>query len=779
MIHMHPSHLADLRRSGLAEETIRAAGIYTVPPREIGKKLGGGDAGVVSAYAIPYPWVEGFERLRCFYDEGKTGPKYRQPPGTTNHLYCPSTINLAGAEPLIIAEGEKKTLKLAQEGFPAVGIGGVWNWCERAEGYNRPKQTKPIPDFDRVNWRRTVTILFDSDGHDNRNVRLAAFRLARELSRRGATVFLLFIPPSLTWGKQGVDDFLVAHGPQALETLLKTAWTFNPAWSDAEAEIAWQTKDLTPQTPLPEKLKRLAALTPTLARLSNMEAAAILEELRARLKLRGEDLAGFKADLRAARKANGGKGEGGTKANGEPKYTANFPGLVDIVATDEGPAFLVLTPDGPTVVLTWGVEGQTVQPPPADKLPWALPRAAEVLRHIKEAEPPERLFADLINHFAGVSELPTPAYHVLQAAWVFHTYLPEVSHYSPEICLYAVPERGKSRTGKAMIYIARRGVHVESLRDAYLVRLANDCQAALFFDCMNLWQKAEKAGCEDIILGRFERGIKVPRVLYPERGPHRDTVFYDIFGPTLIATNVAVHYILDTRAIQINMPQAQRACYEAEVTPAGGLPFKERLTAWRARFLGKPVPDCRKPAPGRLGDILKPLLQMVLFVAPAYEGEFRALINDIQKSRLTDKATSLEAQIALTVADLEAKMVRGILPVKLITDTFNEGRPDREQITYQRMGRKLRGLGFEPAQTYDSAAAIVWDPEKVGKILSAYGLRKTSETSETSETSGNGGRSHQGPPDDTDISDDTDVLQRTYTKENISNFEAAPEVIEL
>jgi hypothetical protein len=209
----------------------------------------------------------------------------------------------------------------------------------------------------------------------------------------------------------GADDYLVAHGPEKLGELLKVAWEFDPAWNDIRAEINWQIRDLTPQTPLPEKLKHLAALTPTLARLSNMEAAAILEELRVNLKLRAADLAGFKADLRAARKANGGKGEGGTKANGEPKYTANFPGLVDIVVTDEGPAFLVLTPDGPTVVLTWEVEGQVVQPPRADKLPWTLPRAAEVLRYIKEAEPPERLFEDLINHFAGVSELPTPAYH--------------------------------------------------------------------------------------------------------------------------------------------------------------------------------------------------------------------------------------------------------------------------------------------------------------------------------------------------------------------------------
>jgi hypothetical protein len=81
-----------------------------------------------------------------------------------------------------------------QAGYQVVGVGGVWNWCERAEGYKRPKESRPIPDLDRVNWRRPVTILFDSDGNENRNVRLAAFRLARELARRGATVNVLFIP---------------------------------------------------------------------------------------------------------------------------------------------------------------------------------------------------------------------------------------------------------------------------------------------------------------------------------------------------------------------------------------------------------------------------------------------------------------------------------------------------------------------------------------------------------------------------------------------------------
>lgn len=217
---LHPAHLADLQQSGLTDETIRAAGIYTVTPGDIGKKVGGNDGSIVSMIAFPYPRCEGHERFKCFYEEGKGGPKYRQKKDTPNRLYLPPTVNLEGDFPLMVAEGEKKTLALNQAGIPAVGIGGVWNWCQKGEGYRKPKESRPIPDLDLVNWRRPVTIIFDSDGHDNPRVRLAAFRLAREFSRRGAAVSILFLPHGQNGEKMGADDFLVAHGPERLREML-------------------------------------------------------------------------------------------------------------------------------------------------------------------------------------------------------------------------------------------------------------------------------------------------------------------------------------------------------------------------------------------------------------------------------------------------------------------------------------------------------------------------------------------------------------------------------
>jgi hypothetical protein len=193
-----------LQQSGLTDETIRAAGLYTVPPDDIGKKLGGNDSGILSLLAFPYPGCEGNERFKCFYEEGKSGPKYRQKKETPNRLYLPPAADPLTDGPLVIAEGEKKCLALWQAGYEVVGISGVWNWCQKGEGYRKPKESRPIPDLDRVNWRRPVTIIFDSDGHDKFMVRLAAFRLARELSRMGAAVSILFYRMEKTgikWGR--------------------------------------------------------------------------------------------------------------------------------------------------------------------------------------------------------------------------------------------------------------------------------------------------------------------------------------------------------------------------------------------------------------------------------------------------------------------------------------------------------------------------------------------------------------------------------------------------
>jgi hypothetical protein len=247
------------------------------------------------------------------------------------------------------------------------------------------------------------------------------------------------------------------------------------------------------------------------------------------------------------------------------RFSANFPELVDIVASAEdcSPRFLVLDKDAPLgvqIVEAWKTPAGVVIPPPKDKLPWLLPREDWVLRYLgSDAAKDSRLFSGVVALIKKHALLPEgsanfpDAWAELVAAFVFHTHYMEAAAYSPELAFYAPPERGKSRTGRT-IAMARRGVHTETLREANLFRDSQDRGATLFIDCTGLWTKASKLGCEDILLNRFERGAKVSRVLYPERGPFADTVYFDIFGPTILASNEPLGRVLDTRCVQIDMP---------------------------------------------------------------------------------------------------------------------------------------------------------------------------------------------------------------------------------
>jgi len=444
--------------------------------------------------------------------------------------------------------------------------------------------------------------------------------------------------------------------------------------------------------------------------------------------------------------------------NRDVRYIADFEGLVDVVDHEGSTAFLVSTDNELHVLDEVEIDGVTYLPPPKESIPWLLPRSVEVLKYnefretISDQDYNAALFDDLLKYCMSISELPSQAHHILQATWLFHTYLLNSFQYSPIIYFFAVPERGKSRTGKGMIHVAYRGIHVESIRDAYIIRVAKYFNASLFFDTKDIWKKAEKQGTEDMLLMRFEKGATVARVNHPELGAHKDIEYYTIFGPTIIATNVAVHEILETRSIMINMPDSDRV-FETDVTQEMGLALKERLLAFRARYMKSNLPDTQKPSQRRLGDILKPLYQVILLVRPEREAEFLDLVKLIEEQRKMDKYESVEAQLLSVIAGLEKRVENGILSNKIITDVFNETRADHCKLTAHRIARKSQALGFQRATTRSGSSAIVWDEHKINRLMESYGVNQRSVSPESSET----WISERYDTDVSGITDDTDI----------------------
>lgn len=413
-----------------------------------------------------------------------------------------------------------------------------------------------------------------------------------------------------------------------------------------------------------------------------------------------------------------------------PSYSARFPGLIDIVDSDGEPTFLVMADGVPQCI----PESAGFKPPHRDQLPFLLPRLQGVMdAYLRDSD--ATLFADLMGYFAAVSQLPSDAHRLLLAAWTTHTYLMEHWAYSPILCLYAVPERGKTRTGKAIGYVAYRGVHSETLQEANLFRWSNDLRATLFLDVKNLWRKAEKRQAEDILLQRFEQGARVGRVLWPERGAFRDTRYFDVFGATVIPTNEAIDHILDTRAVTINMPDAGRE-FPNPVTPESGLSLRERLVAFRARHLNAELPSPPRLAQARLGDIVHPLATVVQLMAPQHFDSFRALVRTIEADRLADKSATLEARILEAMLHLSHRVESGRLGVHAITDAINEGWPDKMYKDSRAIGRKLTALGLPRDRLPDGSRAVEYDAAHLARLARRYGVDVPPEiTSVLSETS--------------------------------------------
>src|SRR3989304_1078152 len=127
---VHPAHLADVRQSGLSDETIAQHGIYSVCPGEIKRIIGWDPPELKSLLAFPYPGCNGFTRFKLFpplqIKNGHT-MRYYQASGSGVHLYIPHPVQEVLKDPsipLAWTEGEKKALKGCQEGIPCIGLGG-------------------------------------------------------------------------------------------------------------------------------------------------------------------------------------------------------------------------------------------------------------------------------------------------------------------------------------------------------------------------------------------------------------------------------------------------------------------------------------------------------------------------------------------------------------------------------------------------------------------------------------------------------------------------------
>jgi hypothetical protein len=241
-------HIAELKASGLTEETIRAAGIYSEERPHALTEICGRTYSSQQGASIVFPFhLPGAVRPYAFRIKpdrprlgkpnrnGKRKPiKYDQSSDTGLIVYLPPWTRESGAlqdsaQPLYFTEGEKKSLALDQLRLPCVGLTGVFAYKD--VGIEAPANDAPERLHKTVREHATIAgrvcvICFDADARENAQVMLAAGRAAGVLVAAGALEVKFIVPPSLQ--HKGIDDFYAAHGEEATRALLDSAQPIEP-----------------------------------------------------------------------------------------------------------------------------------------------------------------------------------------------------------------------------------------------------------------------------------------------------------------------------------------------------------------------------------------------------------------------------------------------------------------------------------------------------------------------------------------------------------------------
>ena len=241
-----------LHESSLTDETIAANGIHTETNMDVvGELLNWdppyrGERNIHPVLVFPYANLKGeyngYTRLRPANprrDRSKKKlVKYESPRKlkdakgkeiTVRRAYFPAASREALKDkycPLILTEGEKKSLALSQ-----LNLGAGWTARHLDGGRGSQRGVPAHIGFDWAVQNREVLIVFDYDPlpAPQRDSHDAQLRTVGALNKDGAKqVLIVQLPPGPNNTKMGVDDYIFMHGAAAFRKLMDEAKPINP-----------------------------------------------------------------------------------------------------------------------------------------------------------------------------------------------------------------------------------------------------------------------------------------------------------------------------------------------------------------------------------------------------------------------------------------------------------------------------------------------------------------------------------------------------------------------
>jgi len=368
-----------------------------------------------------------------------------------------------------------------------------------------------------------------------------------------------------------------------------------------------------------------------------------------------------------------------------------IPDLIHLV-DDEGTIKYLIQKEGKLIIeeIYTDKEGYTWKPKQDLPIYYVRPDILEEKRELDYSH----LLNDVIRFIKSYLELPEEAGYLILALWVFHTYLIEKFNVTPIIYSYGLMETGKTRTGEILKEIAYKCETMTSPTEATLFRSAEYFKNTLIIDEVKLWGKDGNQEVARLIKSRYKRGLKVSRINLNKKDEEQ-VEYFDVFSPLLISTTESIPEIIESRCIRFTMQKNADPKVEGTIDRELAGDLRNKLTIFRANLINEELKEVRDISRRRLNEILKPLYQILMEIAPDREDDFKIVVKELEEGRKSEEGYSDNALIVNEIVKFYNEEGKTFITNAELTRRINEDKTKDEEFTINKVGWILRPFGFQ------------------------------------------------------------------------------------
>jgi len=292
--------------------------------------------------------------------------------------------------------------------------------------------------------------------------------------------------------------------------------------------------------------------------------------------------------------------------------------------------------------------------------------------------------------------MPETEHYLILALWIFHTYLIEQYQTTPILYVTGVKETGKGRLGELMRELAFRGQVLTTPTEASMFRESEYFKPTLIIDEIKLWGFGANEPVACLVNNRYKKGIKITRVNQNKKG-EKQIEHFDCYGCTVITTTESVSETLRSRCIEYIMQKNENPEVERPLDYEKGQELRNKLTIFRAEFIGKDLLAWKQIARRRLNEILLPLYKVLMLVKPEWEVDFKGIIKSLKRQKKVEESLTLEADIIRVIVDqLDGRLGDLCILTRRLTDLINKDIGEKEKgRSLTLIGVRCNRLGFE------------------------------------------------------------------------------------